>query len=172
MSSAELQSSEMAIFCAETYNQNMSLRKQIEDYLSKNIIMQLATSKDNKPWCSNLHYAFDDKLNLYWMSLQNCRHSQEVAANDQVAITVAKPHAPGERPQGLQFEGTASIAEDFEQAFSIYMERYPHWLFKEEELRRGGREDRALYKFTPTRIVMFDVANHPDNPKQELLLKT
>lgn len=146
----------------------MDLRQQIEKYLSDNIIMQLATCAENKPWCSNLHYAFDEKLNLYWMSLKNCRHSQEVATNPSVAATIAKPHTADDKPQGLQIEGIASIAKDFEKAFKVYMNRYPHWLFKEEELKRGNSEDRAIYMLEPTRIVMFDVANNPDNPKQEL----
>lgn len=148
----------------------MGLRQQIEEYLHQNIIMQLATSRDNKPWCSNLHYAVDDELNLYWMSLQTSRHSLEITANNRAAITVAKPHDLGEMPQGLQLEGTAAFADDFEKAFKVYMYRYPHWLAKEEELRRGNPKDRAIYKFSPIRIVMFDVANNPQNPYSELNL--
>lgn len=146
----------------------MSLRQQIEEYISQNIIMQLATSIENTPFCCNLHYAFDDQLNLYWMSLQTTQHSRAIESNTKAAATIAKPHALADKPQGLQLQGTASKAEDFEQAFKIYMDRYPHWLQREEELRRGDSNGRALYKFTPSKIVLFDIANYPENPHQEL----
>ena len=61
------------------------VEKVIREYLPEVIHMSLATSHNNVPWICEVHYAFDDELNLYFRSLQSRRHSKEIAENKQVA---------------------------------------------------------------------------------------
>ena len=49
----------------------------IKTYLQQVKVMQLATSHNSQPWAVNVHFAFNDKLNLYWMSTKERRHSRE-----------------------------------------------------------------------------------------------
>src|ERR1700709_947001 len=74
--------------------------------------MSLATSKDGKPWVCEVHFAYDDELNLYFRSLTSRRHSQEIAANPNVAGNIVKQVALGEPCLGLlDFEGTCQKLE-------------------------------------------------------------
>lgn len=81
----------------------------IRDYLPQVAHMSLATSRGNKPWVCEVHFVYDDDLNLYFRSLTSRRHSQEIAANPQVAGNIIKQFAVGEVPLGLYFEGTAEL---------------------------------------------------------------
>jgi uncharacterized protein YhbP (UPF0306 family) len=83
----------------------------IRSYLPQIIHMSLSTSKDNKPWVCEVHFAYDDDLNLYFRSLTSRRHSQEIAANPYVAGNIVKQHKLGEIPLGVYFEGTAKLLE-------------------------------------------------------------
>ncbi|HSX35621.1 MAG TPA: pyridoxamine 5'-phosphate oxidase family protein [Patescibacteria group bacterium] len=85
----------------------VDVEKVIREYLPQVIHMSLGTSKDNKPWVCEVHFAWDDDLNVYFRSLTSRRHSQEIAENPNVAGNVVKQHQPGEYPLGVYFEGTA-----------------------------------------------------------------
>src|ERR1700733_14684790 len=89
-----------------------NIEQVIRDYLPQIVHMSLGTSKDNKPWVCEVHFVYDDNLNLYFRSLTSRRHSQEIAANPQVAGNIVKQHAVGEPPRGLYFEGTAAVLAD------------------------------------------------------------
>lgn len=84
----------------------------IREYLPQVIHMSLGTSRDNKPWVCEVHFVYDDDLNLYFRSLTSRRHSQDIAANPQVAGNIVRQHAVGEYPLGLYFEGAATLLID------------------------------------------------------------
>ncbi len=63
----------------------MDVEKIIREYIDKTIHLSLATSSDNKPWVCEVHFAYDEQLNLYFRSLKSRRHSQEIAKNPNVA---------------------------------------------------------------------------------------
>jgi uncharacterized protein YhbP (UPF0306 family) len=86
-----------------------NVEQVIRDYLPQIVHMSLGTSKDNKPWVCEVHFVYDDNLNLYFRSLTSRRHSQEIAANAHVAGNIVKQHAVGEDVLGLYFEGTAKL---------------------------------------------------------------
>lgn len=89
-----------------------NIEQVIREYLPQIIHMSLGTSKDNRPWVCEVHFVYNDNLNLYFRSLTSRRHSQEIAANPQVAGNIVKQHAIGEYPLGLYFEGTAALVTD------------------------------------------------------------
>src|SRR6266702_3545808 len=85
----------------------INIEQTIRNYLPQIIHMSLGTSKDNKPWVCEVHFAYDDDLNLYFRSLSTRQHSQEIAENPHVAGNIVKQHQLGEYPLGVYFEGTA-----------------------------------------------------------------
>src|SRR5260370_2292460 len=89
-----------------------NIEQVIRDYLPQIIHMSLGTSQNDKPWVCEVHFVYDDNLNLYFRSLISRRHSQDIAANPHVAGNIVKQHAVGEYPLGLYFEGTAAIVAD------------------------------------------------------------
>jgi uncharacterized protein YhbP (UPF0306 family) len=104
----------------------MDVEANIREYLPDVIHMSLATSADNRPWVCEVHYAYDDELNLYWRSLTSRRHSQEIAANPHIAGNIVRQFGVGEVPSGVYFEGTARLLEagpDQQQAYEAITAR-------------------------------------------------
>jgi uncharacterized protein YhbP (UPF0306 family) len=71
---------------------SIDVEKVVREYIDKSIHMSLATSTENKPWVCEVHFAYDDDLNLYWRSKTDRRHSQEIALNPFVAGNIVKQH--------------------------------------------------------------------------------
>jgi uncharacterized protein YhbP (UPF0306 family) len=90
---------------------SINVEKIIRENIDNTVHMSLATVSGNAPWVCEVHFAYDDQLNLYWRSLKSRRHSQEIAANPNVAGNIVKQHALGEYPQAVYFEGTAELLE-------------------------------------------------------------
>lgn len=87
----------------------MDVEKLVREHIEATVHMSLGTSKDNKPWVCEVHFAYDEDLNLYFRSLTSRRHSQEIATNPKVAGNIVRQHALGEYPTGVYFEGTAEL---------------------------------------------------------------
>lgn len=151
----------------------MDLRKLIQEYLEKARLMQVSTSKDNKPWTCSVYFAYDEDLNLYWISLPTTRHSQELRENEHVAGTIVLPHTPGEDVRGLQFEGVAkeitTTDKGFEHALLTYAKRMGMKEERQKEIT-NGTDGHAVYMIDPTSFVLFDTLNFPNNPRQKLSL--
>lgn len=145
----------------------------IEEYLEKTRLMQVVTSRNNQPWACSVYFAYDEVLNLYWLSKPSRRHSQEIRANKNIAGTIVLPHAPGDDVRGLQFEGTAnelSQKKDIEQAMNFYANRYGMDTKRVSAIVENI-DGHACYVVRPTLFVLFDEVNFPDNPRQEYVLK-
>lgn len=120
----------------------MNVEQAIRDYLPNVIHMSLATCRDNKPWVCEVHFVYDDDLNLYWRSLPDRRHSQEIAANPNVAGNIVEQHGQGEKPRGLYFEGTAEQLSGLTEnslEYKLFVDRFglgpeildgPHMFYK------------------------------------------
>ncbi|MGB4768109.1 MAG: pyridoxamine 5'-phosphate oxidase family protein [Candidatus Saccharimonas sp.] len=87
----------------------MNIEQTIREYLPQVVHLSLATSKDNRPWVCEVHFAYDENLNIYFRSLTSRRHSQDIAANPKVAGNIVRQFAVGEYPLGVYFEGTAEL---------------------------------------------------------------
>jgi hypothetical protein len=90
----------------------MNIETTIREYLPQIVHMSLATSQSDRPWVCEVHFVYDQDLNLYYRSLTTRRHSQEIAANPHVAGNIIKQHAVGEFPLGVYFEGIATLVVD------------------------------------------------------------
>src|SRR2546429_174368 len=88
----------------------------IREYLPGILHMSLGTSKDSKPWVCEVHFVYDNDLNIYFRSKKIRRHSQEIAQNPNVAGNIVEQHPAEQKPRGVYFEGTAEIVENFDQS--------------------------------------------------------
>lgn len=143
----------------------------IRDGLSSMQLLQLATAGDAGPWICTVHFVADDDLNIYWLSLPSRRHSQELVANSNVAVTVAVKY---EMPViGIQAEGQASEVTDSEVIKNI-MEKYVEKFnigrtFYENFI--AGNNKHKLYKFTPRRFSLFDEVNFKQSSPVEFIVE-
>ena len=152
-----------------------NLRELVSNYLREAKLMQIATVKDNKPWVATVWYAFDDDLNLYFISRKTRRHSVELGKNSAIAGAIVKQHKTlGVKTRGIQFEGNATEVSILElpKSFNLFVKRFP----KAKKFMISVRAiiknitDHHIYKIVPSSIVLFDEVNFPDNSRQELKL--
>ena len=127
----------------------LNLEQVVREYIEKSIHMSFATAKDNRPWVCELHFTYDDDLNLYFRSLKTRRHSMEIAENPYVSGTIIKQHQPGESPHGIYFEGTAKLCDDpseFQRIYEFFKRRLGS---AEAIVEEAKREDgHQFYKVT------------------------
>jgi uncharacterized protein YhbP (UPF0306 family) len=139
---------------------DVDVEQIVRTYLKDVILLSLATSSDNKPWVCELIFAYDDELNLYFRSLTKRRHSQQIAANPNVAGIIARPFRFGEFPHGVYFEGTAELLtseEDQYKAFRVIQDR----LHLEDKILAEAQdpEGNQFYKITVREWRVFIKAN-------------
>lgn len=132
--------------------------------------MQLATVYDGTPWVCSVYYVTDKAGNVYWLSYPDRRHSQELTANPQVAVTVAvKQDMP---VIGVQAEGTARAVTDIKtiaKVLPLYIAKYGVGRqFVQKFLE--GKNRHVLYVFAPKRCVLFDEQTFGQDNAQEILL--
>lgn len=105
----------------------MDVEKIVREYIDKTIHMSLATSKGDKPWVCEVHFVYDDNLNLYFRSIASRRHSQEIAVNPHVAGNIVKQHELDEYPHAIYFEGSAKAIDSVserEKIFPLFQKRF------------------------------------------------
>ena len=108
-------------------DESFDVEKTIREYLPQVIHMSLATVSGNKPWVCEVHYAYDDALNLYFVSGTNRRHSEELRNNAHVAGNIVTQHFLNQKVRGVYFEGTAEELGDIDEmhrAYQTYTKRY------------------------------------------------
>lgn len=142
----------------------------IRQYLPKGRMMQVATVSGDQPWICTVYFVEDDDLNLYWLSLPTRRHSQEIAAHSKVAVAV--PIKFDKPVTGIQAEGVAEPVTD-KQTIADIMRRYVDRYNSGQQfydLFVAGQNQHVLYKFTPSKYVLFDEMTFPDDGRKEINL--
>ena len=93
----------------------------VREYITKTVHMSLATVKENKPWVCEVHFAFDDELNLYWRSTADRRHSKDIEVNPSVACNIVGTYDLETGCGGaIYFEGTAECVKDKAELKKIF----------------------------------------------------
>lgn len=116
----------------------MNIETIVREYIEKSLHMSLGTSVNNQPWVCEVHFAYDENLNLYFRSLTSRRHSQEIAQNPNVAGNIVRQHGPTDVPHAIYFEGTAAqVTDDAERQriFPYFQKRLSTAESKLEEAR-------------------------------------
>jgi uncharacterized protein YhbP (UPF0306 family) len=147
----------------------MDMEKVVREYIDKSLHMSLGTSHDNKPWVCEVHFVYDEKLNLYFRSLKSRRHSQEIAENSNVAGNVVGQHTVDEYPHAIYFEGTAEIVEDEQERQLIFPLFEARLNAKEAILEEAKRQDgHQFYRISVSNWYAFGKFDQPSGGKFEL----
>lgn len=149
------------------------IEQTIRHYLPSVIHFSLATSRDNKPWVCEVHFAYDQDLHLYFRSLTSRRHSQEIAANPNVAGNIVKQHVLSEYPTGVYFEGTAKILTPGEEQDKA-AECINEILHVGDDILDQAKEPNGhqFYKITVENWYIFGKFNGRPGQKHQLQWKT
>jgi uncharacterized protein YhbP (UPF0306 family) len=151
----------------------MNPTELVRQHLAQAKIMQLATSADDQPWVVTVHFYADDELNLYWISTLARRHSQAIEQNSKVATTILVHENTAEEPYviGITIEGVAELIG--ETPDETVGQGYVAKLNKDDNFLAdiaSGTNPHKFYRLKPTKIVLFDNKNSPDNPRQEIVI--
>lgn len=136
---------------------NQQIETIIRDYIPQIIHMSIASVRDNKPWVCEVHFSYDDDLNLYFVSSVDTRHGQELAANPNIAGNIVTQHHKDQKVRCVDFEGTATILESKEaeaDAYRAYVNRYGESEGLLNEIRKDG--NTRFFKISVENFYVFD----------------
>ena len=101
----------------------MQIDQQIIHFLNEHHLLTLATSQNNKPYCCNLFYVYDQVSNhLIFSTETKTKHAQDFIKNTNVAGSVALETKNVSKIQGVQLLGT--IEELKGERLKIAKEQY------------------------------------------------
>lgn len=149
---------------------SVDVEKIIREYLPDVIHMSLGTSKDGRPWVCEVHFAYDDDLNLYFRSLTSRRHSQEIAENPRVAGNIVRQHHLGQYPLGVYFEGDARMLDPGEEQDVAYQCLRGRLNSTDQILTESSRPDgHQFYKITVENWYVFGKLDEEGGKKYQLV---
>lgn len=137
-------------------------------YLDENRLMSVATSSGDRPWCCTVYFAVDNAHHLYWLSLPDREHSQDISRNPYVGGSIALPHEYGKPMQGIQFRGSAREVTDSQEINSLseaYAQRFNLPTLAQDII--SGKNPQRLYQMKPELYVLYDEVNFITDPRQE-----
>lgn len=148
-----------------------NITANINNYLTRGKVLQVATSRDGRPWVVNVFFVVDEELNFFWLSLPSRRHSQDIAANPRAAATLAvKQDLP---VIGVYAEGAVEVAKDQTEVKKIaeaYSQKYNAAKGFYERFVSGTNQ-HWVYKLRPDTIKLFDELHYLDDPEQSVAIR-
>ena len=103
------------------------LKQQVIQYLRAHNTMTLATCAHEVPWAATVFYA-SEEWKLYFFSVPQSRHGQNLAANARVAVTIQEDYKDWRRIKGIQLEGKGLLLDstlEKTKAMAVYARKYP-----------------------------------------------
>lgn len=146
---------------------NDEIEKIIREYITKIPHMSLAAVSDNKPWVCEVHFAYDNDLNLYFVSKQSTRHCKEIEKNPYVAGNIVRQHALTEAPKGIYFEGEAAKIEATQEDIDRYCSALDRDSAEVANMLQEP-DGRRMYKITVNNWAAFGDFDGSGTAKREL----
>lgn len=148
------------------------VEQAIRDYLPQVLHMSLGTCANNRPWVCDVHFGYDDDLNLYFRSTLQRRHSQEIASNPYVAGDIVAQHGPADKPRGVYFEGFAELLTDVDESSPAYRALRARASVGPDILAQALEPTgHKFYKITVSDFYLFDVRESKPSQKYHVAWK-
>ncbi|QBD81009.1 pyridoxamine 5'-phosphate oxidase family protein [Ktedonosporobacter rubrisoli] len=119
--------------------------------LSQLPYITLATAtKDGLPWNVPVYAACDEAFNFFWVSAKYARHSQNIRANQRVAIVVYDSTVPSGTGKGVYIEARAyELADEQECSHALACLQKRGWEDPPSVDMVLGATLRGAYKAVP-----------------------
>lgn len=135
--------------------------KTIQEILKSTPYLSLATcDKDCGCWCNALNFAYDNSLNLFFLSKVSSKHCVNIDKNNNVSGTIfSSAQHPHKHVRGLQFIGKANLVDDdyLDQVTGIYYGR--NNIFYDPNIINDKYIKNAAWKFyiiTLSELYVYD----------------
>ncbi|MFO0970960.1 MAG: pyridoxamine 5'-phosphate oxidase family protein [Candidatus Saccharimonadales bacterium] len=129
-----------------------------KEIIEQVIYLNVATTDQNgQPWNTAVFSAYDEQYNLYWGSDKDAQHSQNIAANNKVFITVYDSTIPAGKGEGVYIQALAeevTDAEEIKRVHALLQNRRPVPYWKLEQMTGEGAV--RIYKAIPRKVWMND----------------
>jgi general stress protein 26 len=87
---------------------NDDLNARVKEALDRTIVMALSTLGPDGSWTCPVHYKYNEKLELFFQSLPDTKHVENIYADPRVSVAIfTAPGSDGVK-LGLQIKGTAT----------------------------------------------------------------
>ncbi|USN87584.1 MAG: pyridoxamine 5'-phosphate oxidase family protein [Candidatus Nomurabacteria bacterium] len=136
--------------------------QKLKEALDRTEFMAISTIFEGETWTNPVAFAYDEKINLYFISKMASRHSENILKNPKVSVAVYKTErfVSGD-VLGLQIKGEAKHLTDKEEikaAAAYYFERgHGNDEFRNKTAERAGAEAPwQFFKVTPIEVWCFD----------------
>ncbi len=83
------------------------IKESVVAFLKENFVMEIATSRDDKPAVAPVIYVIDDELNFYFVTYRMSFKAQNLIANPQCSFSIWQF-----LQMSVQADGTANIVEN------------------------------------------------------------
>ncbi|MCP6719459.1 MAG: pyridoxamine 5'-phosphate oxidase family protein [Patescibacteria group bacterium] len=157
-----------------TSKENFEWKKYLEECMQSTEFCCLATVDDNGVWSNTIYFAWDDNLNLYFISQPQSHHMKNLVKDPRIAISIYNTtQSTFDDVAGIQLDGEAHILTEKTEvngAYAIYYGRkYP-------DTSRNPRKEEDAYinnpewqfvKIVPKHIYYFDTRFF-DEERQEV----
>lgn len=135
--------------------------QKVKEALDRTEFLALSTMSDGETWTNPLAFAYDGKINLYFISMMDSKHTQNILKNSNVSIAIFKTErfASGD-VLGLQLRGVTNHltdVEEIQQAAECYFSRGGNEEFRDKTSeKRGATATWQFFKVTPSELWYFD----------------
>lgn len=126
---------------------NINWNAKVKEALDRTEFMAISTIGEDGSWTNPVEYYYSEKLDLYFVSLMDAKHVQNILKDNRISVAIFKTErfSDGE-VLGLQLKGTTKhLTEQSEVDEAIRV--------------RGGKKPSGewnLFKITPTELWCFD----------------
>jgi uncharacterized protein YhbP (UPF0306 family) len=147
----------------------INIEKTIREYLPLTLHMSLATCVQNQPRVCEVHYVYDDDLNIYFRSTLDRRHSKEIANNSAVAWNIVTQHPREEKPRWVYFEWTAELLS-VDNINNLIPQLFIKRFGVSDDIVTDSQKDHGhkFYKITVSNFALFD--KKESNPSKKYTL--
>jgi len=114
-----------------------NIPEAITKFITEHHVLTLATCINNKPWCANCFYVFNETTHSFIFSSDiDTRHAKEASENNTVSGNIVLETETIGKIQGLQFSGIMKLCDktNLPKAKKKYLTRFPYAILKKTTL--------------------------------------
>lgn len=147
----------------------MNVEDAVRQHIQDSIHMSLGTCFNNKPWVCEVHFAYDDDLNLYFRSKPSTRHCLEIAKNSSVSGNIVKQHSLEDDAVGVYYEGRAELLMNVTTEDIAYKSMITHNIAGPDSIEEAkDPEGHQFYKIAVSCWYIFGKFDTAASQKYEL----
>jgi uncharacterized protein YhbP (UPF0306 family) len=104
-------------------------RAEVAAFLKKHTTLTIATvDREAWPQAASVFYTSDEALNVYWVSGEKSRHSQNLERVSRIAVTIHNETWDWRDIHGVQIEGQARRVidpDETDRAWALFRDKFP-----------------------------------------------